>query len=284
MRKLLILGMLSLTTVLFGQYQLDSLLYMNNSDTTYVKFSELQEKIIDHELLPGQTLYALSKYYGMSVNQIYDYNPGLNRSSYKEGVQINIPIPTRSILMQIPQGHNPNDYMVVCYVVKKSDTLYKLSKNYFGIPMGLLATMNQLEDNTLSLGQVLHIGWLSRKGIAATDRKIKGGPVDKKNLLLGKRYARAAENKREYKQKGVAYWQKDGVKSVDLYAMHRKAPVGSIIEIKNPMLKRTVYAKVIARIPEAIYSDDVVVVVSTRVAKLLGGKDARFFVKMKYLR
>ena len=66
--------------------------------------------------------------------------------------------------------------------------------------------------------------------------------------------------------------------------MHRKAPIGSIIALFNPMTNRTVYAVVIAAMPESIYSEDVAVVVSPRVAQLLGAKDARFYVKVKYLK
>jgi transcription elongation GreA/GreB family factor len=70
----------------------------------------------------------------------------------------------------------------------------------------------------------------------------------------------------------------------DLMAMHRKAEVGSVISIYNPMSRRTVYAKVVGRIPDTVYKDDVIVVVSPLVAKLLGAIDPRFFVKVKYHR
>ncbi len=264
--------------------EVDSLKYLNRADTIYLKLSNMQEKLIEHRLVGEQTLYALSRYYGMTVNEIFDYNPNLNRNNYGEGVRVNIPVPTISIITKIPLTRSQSDYIPVCYRVRKSDTLYKLSKNYFGIPMDTLVSLNNLMDNTLSLGQVLHIGWLSRAGIPKTDRRIKGGLLDKKNMLLAKKYEKDAEGKREYKDKGIAYWQQNGVKSVDLYAMHRKAKIGSIIAVNNPMTKRTVYAKVIARIPDAIYPETVAVVVSTRVAKLLGGKDSRFYVKVKYIR
>lgn len=284
MRNFLLLSVLSFLLPALLLARGDSMSYAINSDTVFLKLSELQEKLIAHKLEGSQTLYGLSKCYGLTVNEIFDYNPGLDRNSYGQGIYVDIPVPSMSILTQIPVGENPYDYVPLCYVVRKSDTLYKLSKNYFGVPMSELVMLNQLVDNTLSLGQVIQVGWMSRNGIPKTHRKFRGGPVDKKNQLLARKYNQAAGIKREYKQKGVAYWQSDGVKSVDLYAMHRKAPVGSVIAITNPMSKRTVYAVVIAEMPDAIYSEDVVVVVSTRVAKLLGGKDARFFVKVRYLR
>lgn len=284
MRKFLLPGLfcLFLSTVLSAEG--DSLKYLNKADTIYLKLSDMQEKLIEHRLEGEQTLYALSRYYGMTVNAIFDYNPSLNRNNYGEGVSVNIPVPTISIITHIPPSRSEADYIPLCYRVRKSDTLYKLSKNYFGISMDTLIELNDLTDNTLSLGQVLHIGWLSRAGIPKTDRRAKSGLLDKKNMLLAKKYERDIEGKREYSHKGIAYWQQNGVKSVDLYAMHRKAKIGSIIEVTNPMNKRIVYARVIARLPESIYPETVAVVVSTRVAKLLGGKDSRFFVKVKYIR
>ena len=52
--------------------------------------------------------------------------------------------------------------------------------------------------------------------------------------------------------------------------------------LTNPLKKKTVYAKVIARIPDQAYGDDIVVVLSPSVAKLLGAKDPKFFVELKY--
>ncbi|MFT6705688.1 MAG: hypothetical protein ACJATF_000510, partial [Flavobacteriales bacterium] len=233
--------------------EVDSLKYLNRADTIYLRLSDMQEKLIEHRLEGAQTLYALSKYYGMSVNQIFDYNPNLNRNNYGEGVRVNIPVPAISIITHIPADRSLEGYIPVFYRVRKSDTLYKLSKSYFGIPMDTLVSLNNLVDNTLSLGQLLHIGWLSRAGIPKADRRVKGGLLDKKNMLLAKKYERDAEWKREFNHKGIAYWQQNGVKSVDLYAMHREAKIGSIIAVNNPMTKRTVYAKVIARLPESIY-------------------------------
>jgi LysM repeat protein len=286
MRKILLVSTLFFFCLIRYAAASDSLGYgyLNTSDTVFVKISEFQEKLIEHRLQGEQTLYAISKYYGMTVNEIFDYNPEINQNSYSPGVLIKIPIPAKSILTKLPSGAKSKDYIPLCYVVKKSDTLYKLSKLYFGIPVETLVALNKLVDNGLSLGQVIHIGWMSRKGIPASYRKFKGGPADKKNQLLWRKYTQAAEIKREHHHKGVAFWQADGIKSVDLYAMHRHAPIGSIIAITNPMTNRTVYAQVIAAMPESIYSEDVAVVVSTRVAQMLGAKDARFYVKVKYLK
>ena len=284
MRELLLLFTFCCFSMLSAFAENDSLIYLKRTDTIFLKINDLREKILEHTLEEKQTLYALSKFYGMTVNEIFDYNPGLNRNNYTAGMKITIPVPAKSILTQIPPEHNSYDYVPLCYKVKKSDTLYKLSKNYFNIPIETLRLLNKLPDNTLSMGQVIQVGWINRWGIPKEYRRFRGGPLDKKNQLLKKKYQQAREIKKEHRQKGVAHWKKNGLRSRNLYAMHRKAPIDSVIAIHNPMSQKTVYARVIARIPESIYSEEVVVIVSERVAHLLKAKDARFFVKVKYLR
>lgn len=84
-------------------------------------------------------------------------------------------------------------------------------------------------------------------------------------------------------QRGVAAWRKDLREKTDLYAIHRTAPVGSTILVSNPLINKSVYAKVISQMPEDLYPDNVCVVVSPAVANLLGAVDAHFFVKVRYL-
>ena len=45
---------------------------------------------------------------------------------------------------------------------------------------------------------------------------------------------------------------------------------------------KTLYAKVIGKIPQNAFGDEVIIIVSPSVAKQLGAKDERFFVKIKY--
>lgn len=83
-------------------------------------------------------------------------------------------------------------------------------------------------------------------------------------------------------EKGIAIWNQTSTNSKNMFALHPTATVGSYIEITNPMLNKTVQAKVIGNIPPRTYTDDVSIVVSPRVAKMLGVVDRRFAVHVKY--
>ena len=79
------------------------------------------------------------------------------------------------------------------------------------------------------------------------------------------------------------FWPKDSKEKGALYALHRQASIGTIIQVNNPMNDRIVYAKVIGRIPEA-YERNIEVVLSPEAARKLGARDPRFFVKTTYLK
>jgi rare lipoprotein A (peptidoglycan hydrolase) len=68
-----------------------------------------------------------------------------------------------------------------------------------------------------------------------------------------------------------------------LYALHRDAAIGTIISVTNPMSNRTVYAKVIARVPDG-YERNVEVILSPEAARKIGALDPKFFVKVKYFK
>ena len=83
-------------------------------------------------------------------------------------------------------------------------------------------------------------------------------------------------------EKGIAIWNQTSSDSKNMFALHPTAKVGSFIEITNPMMGKTVQAKIIGNIPPRTYTDDVSLVISPRVAKMLGVVDRRFMVKIKY--
>ncbi|MBK8700234.1 MAG: LysM peptidoglycan-binding domain-containing protein [Saprospiraceae bacterium] len=82
--------------------------------------------------------------------------------------------------------------------------------------------------------------------------------------------------------KGVAYWHPGHKSNSNKYVLHNSAELNSIIELYNPMLRRTIRAKVIGRIPTETYREDIDVVLSSGAAESLGALDSRFQVEMKF--
>lgn len=261
----------------------DSINYLSLEDTVFLSIAAYQEKVFYHYIAPKQTLFSLAKFYGLSVSELYFYNPDLKGNTISVGQAIKIPIPNKSIIRYKKEGFDTKKHIPICYRIKKGDTMFNIAKRVFQMPIDTVMVRNNLMSFTLSLGQVLQLGWMSIEGIPETNRKFRGHPIWKKNDAMRRKYNQHREVKKEHVQRGVAFWQKQNSKGgTKLYALHRTAPINSIVAVTNPMKKRTVYVKVIGRMPDSVYQDNIKVVVSSTAAKMLGAKDAKFYVQVRY--
>ena len=66
-------------------------------------------------------------------------------------------------------------------------------------------------------------------------------------------------------------------------ALHKTAPVGTIMEVKNMMNGQTVYVRVIGQLPDTGENDNVLVRLSPRAVAKLGTSDAKFRVETSYV-
>ncbi len=260
----------------------DSTRYLTPQDTVFLYASASGEKMFVHTLEKKQTLFSLAKFYGLSVEELYFYNPGLEAQSLKVGQKIHIPIPNRAIVRYRINNFMESNYVQVYHVVQKGETMFRISRYYYEMPKEIIMQRNGMLNTDLKVGQALQVGWISLDGVPEDFRSGGGSPISRRNNALQKVFARNTAEKPLISDSGAAFWKKSSGESSDFYALHRHAPVNSIIEITNPMKNRVIYAKVAGRIPDTAYTDDVKVIVSSVVANLLGAKDQRFFVKIRY--
>lgn len=263
----------------------DSLSYLTPKDTVFLSVSEFGRKLFEHTMVKGQTVYSLSRFYGLKPETLYAYNPAMEQDGYFElGQPVSIPIPDSAIVKSSQVAWPRKNYAPVFYVVKPGDTFYRIANQFFQIPIDTLLSRNYLKSTTLFTGQRIHVGWLSVKGIPESLQLANAHPMGVKMQELKGRYEMMKSFKKEEFHNGAAYWQREKKGRNDFYALHRFAPVGSVIEITNPMKKKTIYAKVLAPIPDRAYGDDIVVVLSPSLAKLLDARDAKFFVEIRYFK
>ncbi|MCB0631838.1 MAG: LysM peptidoglycan-binding domain-containing protein [Saprospiraceae bacterium] len=260
----------------------DSLHYLNPGDTVFLMSNDFGDKYLLHQMEPKQTLYSLAKFYGLTVGGLYYSNPGLRDASIRVGQVIRVPIPNRAIRRYQGDGFNPIEYVPVFYRVKRGDTMYRIAKTYFRMPVEELAARNQLMETGLKTGQLLHVGWMNIHGIQEDTRSGGGGPAAQHNQAMKEQYLGECQG-REYEESGVAHWV-NGNETAGLYALHRRARQNGIISVTNPMNNRTIYVKVIGNMSDRAYEDNIKVVLSPMAARLLGAVDPRFFVKVTYCR
>lgn len=262
----------------------DSLHYLLPQDTIYLQTNGLQQHIHTHQIAEGQTLYSLAKFYGLKYPDLLYYNQNLVGTTISIGESVKVPIPLRAIVPTDAFNIDLNQHSPVCYVVQAGDTYFGIAKRKFNMSPDSLKRMNRSATEVLEIGQVLQLGWLSHQGIPDSLHGTHASPIQRKDMLLSERFNAKSNVKKTYFESGVAFWQKGRKAGGQLFALHRKAPVNSVIRITNPMTKAVVHAKVIGKLPDNAYSRDIVIVISPKVAQLLGAKDPRFYVKLKYLK
>lgn len=238
-------------------------------------------KIIHHTVKPRQTLFSISRFYSMDLEELYENNAFLRTNpTLRVGDIIKIPIPNKAIKRYKSSGFKNSENASIYYVVQPGDNLYQICKRFFEMPVDSIVKRNRLQNNNIRPGQRIHMGWMGVEGIHADWRSAR---ATTESDVLKNRFKEESKNKKEISAQGVCFWPKDSKEKGALYALHRDAGIGTIINVQNPMTNRTVYAKVIGRIPEG-YERNVEVVLSPEAARKLGARDPKFFVKTKYVK
>jgi ABC-type molybdate transport system substrate-binding protein len=157
-------------------------------------------------------------------------------------------------------------HVPVFYVVKKGDTIYSISNNFFRIPEETLIRRNQLYSKDLQPGQNLLIGW------------VEAAP-------LGKRTIAIVHDLKSWEKdwmiiNGTVFQSPSKKMNAQNYALSNKYPVGTLIKIYNPLSKVMMDIQIIDGFPLSIYDDSISIVVSEKTAKVLGAKDTKFFIKI----
>jgi len=289
------LTFLLLPLLIFANSQGDSLNYLTAQDSVFLTVDENNQKIIEHRLEKKQTMYSLAKFYGLEVIELYYYNEELEKmNEIPVGTDIRIPIPNKAIKRYKTKNFDETKHASLYYRVSKGDNLYHIAKRMFRMPIEDVQERNNIEGNNISPGQLLHVGWISTEGLLREDRKVKPIPPEwQSSQINGMAYMQAKGIKSERGERGVAAWNKKSKVTTKSFALHRSAPINSVMKVTNPMTKRTtnpmtkrtIYIKVTGRpSSKKYYGSNVIVVLSTKAAKMLGARDSRFHVNINYFR
>lgn len=253
---------------------------LTSKDTLYLTI-EGGEKIIHHTVKPKQTLFSICKFYSLSLEELYESNTELQTDPLlKVGDLIRIPTPNIAIKRYKRKGFVASQNVPLCYVVQNGDNLYQICKRHFEMPVDSIKARNKLKSNTIVPGQVIHVGWVGTEGFPLKWRVGKD-PAD--NDALKSKFTQQKAKHKEVSSQGICMWNKDNSEVADLYALHREAALGTTIAVTNPANKKTVYAKVIGRIP-ANYAKNAEVVISPAAAKRLSASSTEFMTRVVFLK
>ncbi|MFD2513335.1 LysM peptidoglycan-binding domain-containing protein [Pontibacter locisalis] len=124
------------------------------SNTKAITAAEPQANATRHIVKQGETLYAISRMYAVTVNDLTKWN-GLGDEPLKLGQELLIaePLttPTAGSETEVITRTNKEYHTVV-----SGETLYQISKTY-NVSLEKLRTWNNLSDNNIRLGQELRV-------------------------------------------------------------------------------------------------------------------------------
>lgn len=154
---------------------LGGMLYSQNGiqhDSLFAKNINGKQLVFEYTIKPGNTVFGISRQFGISVHDIYELNKGLGETPLAIGSVISIPY-NNDILIRELQGHRKNT-LGVFYRVGQKETLFRIARVYTGIEVEKLKKINNLKDNSLRVGQVLYLGYINPpeaiRDIASTEK------------------------------------------------------------------------------------------------------------------
>ncbi len=252
-----------------------------NTDSVFVQFDRKLGKVIYHHPSGFQTLYAIGRIYGVTPESIARANPKVINDTRPPVTRLVIPISDSELRYDKPSYHNKGKYQPVYYRVQKGDNLFQISRKYFDLPTRVLVERNQLASRSISPGDALLIGWITKdqSSLVVLEGDLMdpfGGDPEMARLFDLQDVPMMETNE-------VAFWKK-GAHSRGFLVMHRHAPAHSIIEIINPLFGKKIYAKVLGKIPDNLYPAEVDMVLSTEAARQLNAIDQKFFFRSRYPR
>ena len=118
---------------------------------------ELSGDTIYHEVKKKETLYALSKKYEISVEDIEKFNPVIKESGLQIGMIIKIPsIPESKIESSEEEYQIPKSDSLILHEVLLKETLYSLSKKY-NVSVDSIQMVNDGLQEGLQVGTTIRI-------------------------------------------------------------------------------------------------------------------------------
>lgn len=255
-----------------------------------------------HKVQKGEGLYGIARKYKSTVTEIQEIN-NLTNTILDLGQIIKVPskhhaVEVAELKPKVEQNTIPkivNNPKVkantfTTHTVKRGETLYLLSRKY-DVSVTEISKLNNLKRTRLELGQKIKI---PKKGTVINNQDIiEPTEEEQKNVTVEKSTGTAdvkvnVKNNKllgsiDYNETGIASWIEDkNIDSKKSIALHKTAPIGTIIRVTNLMNNKSIYVKVIGKLPDTGDNENTIIVLSKAAVSMLGGIEQKFRVNLNY--
>ncbi|MFN6945902.1 MAG: LysM peptidoglycan-binding domain-containing protein [Cytophagaceae bacterium] len=264
-----------------------ALLFAFTSQASVLDSTGIEKKggriFVIHKVDPKETLFALSRRYNVSVDEIKKENPDV-----ENGLQINQ-------LLRIPIGTYKEPVATTTAATGKThelqakETLYSLSRMYNVSVDDLKKANSGLDQNDLKIGQVLVIpvvGEVKPATAVAVEAKEEAPKVEKKPEASPKTSGMPLPQWKpgeKITESGIAELIEDDSDSPKYLAFHKYAPVGTIIMVTNEANGQTIYVRVIGTLPNTVANEKVLIKISKKAFQKLSPTDKKTRVQLVFV-
>ncbi len=269
------------------------------------------EKAIDknatvHVVNSSETLFSISRNYNVKVDELKAWN-NLTENSISIGQKLIIKKTGTTTVSEEPVKINAVGRKT--HKVEESQTLYSISRMY-DVSTDELKAWNQLSSNNLDIGQVLIVSDnVERVEPRSNSSMLPASENQASSLKKEEEITKPKENNIPAKvtvavnatpdintdlekveppaekvvQRGIAEVYEESGNTKKYLALHRDAPVGTIMQVKNEMNNQTVFVRVVGQIPPTGDNAKLLLKISKKAYDRLGAVDSRFPVEISYI-
>ena len=230
-----------------------------------------------HKVESKETLFSIARKYRASVTDIKAANPGLE-AAVNKGQVLKIPLKPQA---KEPVSVKPQTFN---HTVVPGQSLSAIARLY-NVKTSEIKEWNKLTDNNIKAGQKLSITSSTLPG-----RREAAGPAKTEAVLplggaktdTGKEISEGSGYER-IKETGFAEIIEEDKTGKKNLCLHRTAPAGTIIEVKNETNGNTIFVRVIGKLPDTGPNEKLIVRLSRPAFEKLGALNKRFPVEISYL-
>jgi len=248
--------------------------------------------LVHYKVGEKETLFSIAKKYESTMYDIIQNNPGADqglRFGQILKVPYNKPFTPKSESVVAATSDIPVNRV---HKVGPSETIFSISRKY-GVNVADIRRWNGLKNDNIGIGQSIVVAAPpselvadSRPTPSVSQQKTVDSPSPQEDTFkyeIGRVPVNETGKNMRVSEKGIAEVIAGTNDSAKFLALHKSAPVGTIIQVTNPMNKISIFVRVIGKLPETGGNDKIAIKLSQSAYERLNAIDKKFLVELSYI-